>query len=445
MSSWPKIIRDPVHDIISFEDNGCDRLLLELINTREFQRLRRIKQLGMSEMVFPGANHSRFAHSIGVMHNARRFLTRLAHIQGKSIEESIRTAVLAAALLHDLGHGPFSHTFEKITGEDHEERTIEVIRDDSTAVNKVLREHNADLPKILCKFFDEDPEVQGEAAIPKHFVQIVSSQLDADRFDYLLRDAHASGADYGKFDSRWIIQHLQLNPDKSRLQLSNKAFIATEGYVLARYHMYRAVYFHKTTRAAEVMLRVLFKRFKSLLKNGGKPNELAPGSPAHVVSAFQSAGKMSLPDYLRLDDHSVSEFAKACLDSSDSELKEIATGILERHLFKAVEATGVEGSNVGHFTVAVTDMLKNKGINPDVFMDDSPADVPYKPYDPDSSQPATQIYLENSVGKPCEFGELSPVVEVLKKKYSLLRYYFPEAIRGEVEKIAVEHLKGRKP
>src|SRR5438874_370480 len=103
---WPKLIRDPVHEIISFEDNPWDRLLLDLINTAEFQRLRRIKQLGMSEMVFPGANHSRFAHAIGVMHNARRFLTRIGQLMGNEIDEQQRTAVLAAALLHDLGHGP---------------------------------------------------------------------------------------------------------------------------------------------------------------------------------------------------------------------------------------------------------------------------------------------------------------------------------------------------
>src|SRR5579864_4141383 len=124
-SKWPKVVCDPVHSLITFEDADCDKLLLSLINTKEFQRLRRIKQLGMSEFVFPGANHSRFAHSIGVMHLARQFLNRLGQL-GEKIGEEEQTIVLSAALLHDLGHGPFSHAFEKITNEDHEERTLEI-------------------------------------------------------------------------------------------------------------------------------------------------------------------------------------------------------------------------------------------------------------------------------------------------------------------------------
>jgi HD superfamily phosphohydrolase len=240
--TWPKLIRDPVHDIISFENNPWDRLLLDLINTREFQRLRRIKQLGMTEMVFPGANHSRFAHSIGVMHNARRFLTQIEQLTGKTSDDEIRTAVLTAALLHDLGHGPFSHTFEKITSESHENRTIEIIVDDSTQVNAVLKKHDKKLPKILRQFFEEDPDANSKDGLPEHFVQIVSSQLDADRFDYLLRDAHASGADYGRFDSRCNIQHLLLDHSRKRLHLSNKAYIAAESYVFALSHVPRGIF-----------------------------------------------------------------------------------------------------------------------------------------------------------------------------------------------------------
>ena len=113
--SWPKIVRDPVHDIIPFHETPCDKLLLSLIETAEFQRLRRIKQFGMSELVFPGANHNRFAHSLGVMNMARRFLHTLDRECGTLPEEQ-QTAVLTASLLHDVGHGPFSHTFEKVTG-----------------------------------------------------------------------------------------------------------------------------------------------------------------------------------------------------------------------------------------------------------------------------------------------------------------------------------------
>ena len=125
-SSWPKVIRDPIHNVITFENTETDQLLFRLVNCREFQRLRRIKQLGLSELVFPGANHSRFAHSIGVMHTARLFLNQIGNA-GVTLTNKQKTVVLVSALLHDIGHGPFSHAFEKITRDKHERRTEEII------------------------------------------------------------------------------------------------------------------------------------------------------------------------------------------------------------------------------------------------------------------------------------------------------------------------------
>ena len=283
--TWPKLIRDPVHNIIPFEK--CDRLLLQLINTREFQRLRRIKQLGLSQLVFPGADHSRFAHSIGVMHIARRIVDRVAQLRPGSVTDDQRIAVLAAALLHDVGHGPFSHAFEKITGEKHEQRTLDIIGSDSTEVNGVLKKADPDLPDRLKVFFDEDIEEEGraQAEIPGFLTQVVSSQLDADRFDYLLRDSRSTGAEYGRFDIEWMLQHLGMDDTKGRFFLGHKALHAGETYVFARYHMYRSVYFHKTTRAAEVMLRLLFRRFKKRLmaaSNAGDRERIVRGAPPMV-------------------------------------------------------------------------------------------------------------------------------------------------------------------
>lgn len=434
--SWPRLIRDPIHDIISFEDNDCDRLLLALINTREFQRLRRIKQLGMSEMVFPGGNHSRFAHAIGVMHNARRFLERIGKLATVTIEQ--RTAVLIAALLHDLGHGPFSHAFEKITGEDHESRTVEIITNTETEVNQVLRSHDASLPELLRKFFEVDPE-SAPGPIPAYLVQVISSQLDADRFDYLLRDSHATGAEYGRFDSRWIIQHLLIDEGKKRLYLSKKARTAAETYVFARYHMYRAVYFHKTTRAAEVMLKLLFQRFKMLLSEN---KNIVPNAPQTLIDAFTSQGAMPLSDYLQLDDYTVSEFFKACQAATDQQLSELATGILDRKLYKAVDASLASGHSTANFVTAVNDHLTSKNSIPkDCLIVDAAADTPYKPYDPDSDKPNNQIYIEDSFGNQQEFGVLSPQVQALKTKYALVRYYFPSEHRKDIEQLAKQHLE----
>lgn len=437
--TWPRIIRDPVHDIIPFEENSCDKLLLDLINTSEFQRLRRIKQLGMSELVFPGANHSRFAHSIGVMHNARRFLDRLAKVCDEGVAPEHRTAVLTASLLHDVGHGPFSHTFEKITEEDHEARTLEIIRDPSTEINKRLKKHSKALPEQLAAFFDEDME-EGlrDAAMPPHLTQVVSSQLDADRFDYLLRDSYATGTDYGRFDSGWLIEHLHLDGDKKRLYLSHKGLMAAEAYVFARSRMYRTVYFHKTTRAAEVMLRLVLKRYQQLLKSARTDKakqSVVPGAPPAVVTAF--SGKLSLGDYLALDDHAISEFLKRCAFASDEILKSLGTGLIGRKLFKAVEASDAQAVDVGKFTTAASRAIERAGLNPEYsFVEDTPGDTPYKPYDPDDAKPATQIYAATTLGEITEISKQSPAVQVLKSKYSLLRYYFPETIQAELKQVA---------
>ncbi len=262
---WPKFLYDSVHRLITFEDCACDRLLLSLINTREFQRLRRIKQLGFTEMVFPGANHSRFSHSIGVLSMAKLFVERIELQTGAVLDEHTKIIVMSAALLHDIGHGPFSHAFEKITQDSHENRTTEIIEDSLTEVSKALRQYDPVLPHDVSRFFEKEAGSE-DGGIPTYLTHVVSSQLDADRFDYLLRDSYAAGVGYGDFDHRWLISHLHVDEGKSRLYLSRKALLAAEAYIFARYHMYRTVYFHKTTRAAEVMLRLLFKRYSSLVK-----------------------------------------------------------------------------------------------------------------------------------------------------------------------------------
>ncbi len=352
MSSWPKIIRDPVHNLISFDDTPCDRLLLNLINTSEFQRLRRIKQLGFSQLTFPGADHSRFAHSIGVMHVARQMLAHVATVCPGCADEDQRMVVLTAALLHDIGHGPFSHAFETITGDRHKARTLEIISSDGTEINKVLRAAAPELPERLRVFFDEDIEEASKtiALTSPYLTQIVSSQLDADRFDYLLRDSHATGSDAGRYDMQWLIEHLEVNRDRGRFYLQSKALMEAEAYVFARYHMYRTVYYHKTTRTAEVMLKMLFRRYKDLLGQAdGVAAKLAlvADAPPAVPRAF--VAKIELPEYLLLDDHTMTEFAKACRRCNDKVLSTLAGGLLDRKLFKTINVSEAEKLNLVKF------------------------------------------------------------------------------------------------
>jgi HD superfamily phosphohydrolase len=431
-AKWPKLLHDSVHRLISFEDTGCDKLLLELINTREFQRLRRIKQLGFSETVFPGANHSRFAHCIGVLQMARLFLDRLSKIADSKIGDDVRTIVLCAALLHDLGHGPFSHAFEKVTKESHEARTRQIVESAESEVNKKLSERDGKLPQAVADFWKGDVK----SSVPGFLEQVVSSQLDADRFDYLLRDSYAAGVDYGEFDHLWLITHLHADEEHSRLYLSSKALLAAEAYIFARYHMYRTVYFHKTTRAAEVMLRLLFQRYRSLIagKSLREASLVVPGTPDEVVKAFSSE-KAELRDYLGLDDHSISQFCKACGRCEDAALKRLGGGILHRRYMKAIDATGCQADTIADFTMKATDLLRTRGYDPE-FPRDLPGDTPYKMYNPDSEEPNTQIYIENGEGKQTEISRLSEPIAELQKKYTLSRFYFPAEVRDDIQKIA---------
>ena len=308
-----------------------------------------------------------------------------------------------------------------------------------------LRKFDPDFPDRLKVFFDEaaDDDQLSAAEVPQFLTQIVSSQLDADRFDYLLRDSLATGTEYGKFDQKWLIHHLELDTDRGRFYLSSKALSAAEDYVFARYHMYRTVYFHKTTRAAEVMLRLLFLRAKHLIQQAGSPEaaqEVIPDAPASVMAAF--AEKLTLGQYLDLDDHAMTEFLKACARSKDEVLSSLGSGLLNRKLFKSIDATNQAGGGVGKFVNKVVEHIKNRGLDPDFHFEyDDPSDTPYKPYNPDAEKPATQIYIEKEPGKQVEIGTQSDAIETLKKRYSFLRYYFPENLRSDVDALAREHLR----
>ena len=187
-----KIIRDPVHDVIAFRtERPADALLFRLLNAGEFQRLRRIRQLGLASLAYPCADHSRYSHSLGVMETARKMLAQLG--RSFAIDEADELACLAASLLHDLGHGPFSHVFERVGGIEHEKLTRRIIQDNTSEVHQILADYDRSLPARITGL------LQGEGPRPM-FSDILASQLDADRLDYLLRDNLMTGSRYGDYD-----------------------------------------------------------------------------------------------------------------------------------------------------------------------------------------------------------------------------------------------------
>src|SRR5690554_3509953 len=208
------ILRDPVHGLVSFETDE-QRIVVELLSAREVQRLRRIRQLGLASLAYPGADHTRFSHAVGAAHVMVRFIDRLRAIHGelpfwqRLTTERARDG-LAAALLHDVGQGPFSHLFEEaVSGSPrHESWTARIVLDPSTEVNRILRRYDPALPDRVVALIEGRHELT-------YLARTVSGSFDVDRCDYLLRDAHFTGVSYGRFDLDWLLRSLRLGAPRS--------------------------------------------------------------------------------------------------------------------------------------------------------------------------------------------------------------------------------------
>ncbi|HEV8607969.1 MAG TPA: HD domain-containing protein, partial [Tepidisphaeraceae bacterium] len=251
-----KIIRDPVHDVIVLRtDRPLEALLFRLLNAPQVQRLRRVRQLGMASLAYPGADHSRYSHSLGVMETARKMIGRLRSLV--DIDEEKEAVCLVGALLHDLGHGPFSHVFERVSGLKHEGITRQIIEDEQGEVNRLLGDFDRQLPGRIVEMLECRPR-------RSFYNDILASQLDADRFDYLLRDNLMTGSQYGGFDLNWLVMAITVDEKSDRLAVTAKGISAVEDYLQARYHMYRNVYFHKVVRSAEGMVKLALQRARRL-------------------------------------------------------------------------------------------------------------------------------------------------------------------------------------
>ena len=362
-----KIIRDPVHDVIAFRlERPIDGLLYRLLNAAEFQRLRRIRQLGMASFAYPGADHSRYSHSLGVMQTARRILDQLRPTV--AIDEEHETVCLAAALLHDLGHGPFSHVFERVSGIHHERLTGRVVIDPGSEVHRTLFRHDKLLPERVLDLLNCRPA-------RSFYCDLLSSQLDADRLDYLLRDNHMTGSRYGDYDLNWLVHAFTVDPATNRLAVTFKGVSAVEAYLQARYHMYRNVYFHKVVRSAEGMVKLALQRAKRLAVQERLE------WPARETPVFKAllGQRFTIDEFRDLDDVSVWHCFKVWTNSADGPLAALCRGLLFRGLYKTVDMTHRADAALARRAAAVAaDRIEAAGGDPayDLFYDE-PTDAPY--------------------------------------------------------------------
>ncbi|WP_455663206.1 HD domain-containing protein [Pradoshia sp.] len=412
-----KVFKDPVHRYVHVND----RVIWDLVDTKEFQRLRRIKQLGTTYLTFHGAEHSRFNHSLGVYEIVRRIVDGVFDGREKWNPKD-RLLSLCAALLHDLGHGPFSHSFEKVFEMDHEMFTREIILGD-TEVNEVLRRVNDDFPK-------EVAEVIAKTHANKLVVSLISSQLDADRMDYLLRDAYFTGVSYGQFDMERILRVVR--PTEEQAVFKQSGMHAVEDYIMSRYQMYWQVYFHPVTRSAEVILTKILHRAKELYKK----NYQFQHEPYHFNSLFTHT--VTLRDYLKLDDAVMLYYFQQWEEEEDPILSDLCRRFNNRDLFQYVEFT--PSNSEMKKLLKLTQLFAKANIDPEYYLVlDSSSDLPYDFYRPGEEEERVPIYLLSKKRELKELSRESDIVDAISgKRRTDHKLYFPADMLGDMSTYRAE-------
>lgn len=440
------ILRDPVHGLVEFEGDA-EEVVASLLDTREVQRLRRVRQLGLTSLVFPGAEHSRFAHAIGAAHVMSRLQERIVKLHdvlptSLRLDRAAARDGLAAAMLHDLGHGPFSHLFEEVLphARPHEEWTVSILLDSSTEVHRALASLDREMPARVASLVTGSHPVRWLASM-------VSGVLDVDRCDYLLRDSHMTGVAYGIYDLDWLLRALAFAelPQDGSLEEADRWVLAIEGrkglppiegFFLARHFMYQQVYHHKATRAAECLIRAMFQRVAERIRDG------AP--PAHTPAAIRAAvlgERLELSTYLELDDpmlmHCLGEWER----DRDPILSDLARRLRRRDLPKTVPLPDEPGSETlwNEARRRAEEITERHGMRADlnVFLDVA-SDVPYAEPEGD---PRAGLWVTLRHQPLRRLGDISfPLQRLRNASIVRPRLCFPSEVRDEVRKAIEEVL-----
>ncbi|MFF2912661.1 HD domain-containing protein [Paenibacillus sp. NPDC057934] len=399
-----KVFKDPVHNYIHVQDV----IIWRLINTREFQRLRRIRQLGTSYLTFHGAEHSRFSHSLGVYEITRRIISQFERSGYKGWIPEERLLTLCAALLHDLGHGPFSHSIEEAFEMNHEDWTCRIILE-NTEITNILRDVEEDFPQkvasVIAKTYEHEI-----------VVNLVSSPLDADRMDYLLRDAYYTGVNYGTIDIDRILRVLR--PYNGRVVVKESGMHAIEDYLMSRYQMYWQVYFHPVTRSSEIILRQIFRRAKELYLEGYNFKFMI-----HPLGDLLQ-GEVTVEQYLLLDEALVQTAFMQWTLEEDGLLSDLCSRFIHRKLYKYVEMESLDPETIDE----IRRSFAGAGLNPEYDLEiDFPSDLPYDVFRPGEGFDSNQILLLDRKDRLREISEVSDIIRSIsgihRGRYHL---YFPQ-------------------
>ena len=416
------MIRDEIH-----RDIFVPAHIARLIDTREFQRLRNVQQLATCHYVFPAATHNRFSHSLGAYHLARVLCEHLSEVQPGIITDEDAELVSIAALLHDIGHPPFSHLLETdkvfATFHSHEHWGKLMLESKETEIGIAIREVLGEKRTArLFALYSGESEHDGEAIAP-FLKEIVSSQLDVDRMDYMIRDQANSGSQIGGFDSARVIRALRVG-DNGHLYAKQWGLPAIEAYLVTRYHLYNQVYFHKVNQLTqEYLVRVL-----------SRARELAQDGKLSLSESLQNMlcnEKLSVKEYVRLTDADINGVLMDWADNEDAVLSGYARRLVSRRdyhksirigeltaemssvvipkLLPIVEEAGFSGADI------ITASIRKKG---------------YMPY-------SQGIVLED--GR--DVVESSPLIQSLTLSSEQALIFIPEEVRDKCEKVAREVIK----
>lgn len=382
-----KVMRDPVHGYIHIDL----KVIWEVIACKEFQRLRRIHQLGGIFQVYHTAEHSRFAHSLGVYEIVRRMLEEVDDLK-YYLSDYEKMCVMLAGLLHDLGHGPFSHSFEAISNEKHEEFSKRIILEDSE-INKVLKRYGEEVPKDVASIIDYSHS-------NKILNQMISGQLDADRMDYLLRDAYFTGTSYGNFDLERVIRTLRVRNQK--LVVKESGIHTVEDYIMARYHMYWQVYYHPIARAYEMLLQGLFARMRDLYTFDQHLFDSYP-----MFLPFLKDAAVSIDDHFILDEHAAMYGFTLLSRSQDCICKDLASRLINRQLFQYEDVKDEQQIE------DIYTKVSKAGYDPKYYIrQDVMTQKPYKPY---KSGDNHNIWVLQENGDIIELSKVSHIVQAIAK------------------------------
>ena len=386
--SETKVLKDPVHSYIHINYE----VVWNCLDSKEFQRLRRIRQLGGDFQVYPTAEHSRFSHSLGVYEIVRRMVTEIKSLSVE-LSEYDKICVMLAGLLHDVGHGPFSHAFEHVTKHSHEDYTAKIILGE-TELNQVLAEVSPRLPEDIVSIIEHNH--------PNDILnQIISGQLDADRMDYLLRDSYFSATSYGQFDLERILRTMRvrkIDENKKALVVKYTGIHSVEDYIMARYQMYWQVYYHPVARSYEAVFIQLFNRLKDIFKDNKEYF-----SDMKVLIPFLEKNVVSVEEYFKLDENSLLYCCSLIQDKDDEIAADLARRLQNRRLFEYVDYSE---ENLAQ----IKNMLKEQNLDEKYYLrvENVEASV-YSPYK------GRKILIEQLDGKIVTLEKASTIVESITK------------------------------